>query len=321
MNGLWDLRKQLYGNGYRPVSIQTFPELLKYPLNPGWTELARCDPPIPAVSAPPDAWHQSTGVLADGLQIVDIDLDKPDHCLDVAQYCLDHLGDAPIRFRPNACRVALLYRAAEGSPGKAKAWKRNPDRTGEGVEVLGHGNQLHAYGYHPSGVEIEWMDDRGPHNVSRDDLIAVDLPQVHNLLDYTRQLLGVQETVITRSVAPPATLSAGYVGTPQRWHDADILDVLGSIPNTTVDYDWWLRICMATFVASHGTAYDVFSAWSALNVTHDEQMCRNTWAALYRNPPNRITGSTLLRYARDANGGSYIKPSRRLVRLPFLTER
>ena len=140
MNGLWDLRKQLYGNGYRPVSIQTFPELLKYPLNPGWTELARCDPPIPAVSAPPDAWHQSTGVLADGLQIVDIDLDKPDHCLDVAQYCLDHLGDAPIRFRPNACRVALLYRAAEGSPGKAKAWKRNPDRTGEGVEVLGHGN-------------------------------------------------------------------------------------------------------------------------------------------------------------------------------------
>src|SRR5689334_22848206 len=109
LTALWNLRRDCWRNQFRPVCIRTWPELLKDPRSKGWSEFARQDPPHPAVDLPPDANAQSTGILCDGLQYIDIDLHDRDACYATADYCLTNFGDAPIRFRRNAPRMGLLY--------------------------------------------------------------------------------------------------------------------------------------------------------------------------------------------------------------------
>jgi hypothetical protein len=307
---LWDHRKQLWANDYRPVCIRSHPDPLKFPTLKAWPDLARRDPPYPAVTDPPDERFQNTGILADGLRPIDIDLNEADACFKVAAWCLDNLGPAPIRYRCNAPRVLLPYRAAEGSPHKVKAWDRNAR---QGVEVLGHGLQFMAYGTHASGAPIMWWEDSGPHNVHHDALTAITEDQVTELLSFAARFL--PEPTITnnrRDGCQPAITVTDF--DTDQWLDVDLEAVLDAIPNNRTDYDWWLRIGMAAFVASHGSAtgYALFEAWSKRNGTGKQ--CADLWAALQRNPPHSVTGQTLIWHAK-ANDDFWCRPSRQLATL------
>jgi len=267
---------------------------------------------MPAVGLPPDPDCLNTGILADGLQPIDLDLRDANACFLTAKWCLDNLGDAPIRFRSNATRMLLLYRAADGEPHKCKAWEPAQNgQPGQGVEVLGHGLQFLAYGVHPSGATIQWVDDQGPHNTPRDDLTAITVEQVNELLTYAKQFLNL-DAIISRARPPALIPPPTYIG-KARWLDKDIKGTLDAIPNVMRNYHHWLDIAMAVHAASHGQAFDLFRDWSAQNHCHDEKLTRKTWNALSRNPPTRITGATLLHHARQANGGIWVKPSRRLA--------
>jgi hypothetical protein len=319
-DALWDLRKQLWLNGYRPVAIRTYPEALKFPTNEKWQIEARQDPPHPAVSREPDSWFRSTGILADGLQAIDIDLRDPKACSAVYEWCQAEFGPAPIRHRANSPRKLLLYRAAEGAPSKARAWEKGVDgQAGQGVEILGYGNQFMAYGTHPSGAELEWID--GPDFIPADELTAISIEQVTALREWvTARFLDVQRAVSsgarTNDGAIPEAVERPYSGLQERWPNDDIQAALDAIPNCTRDYDWWFTIIAAVYVASHGEGYSLFSAWSAGNPAHSERLCRQTWNALTCNPPAMITGRTLIRNAQDANGGYWSRPSKRLSSLP-----
>jgi hypothetical protein len=329
LNELWELRKAIWRNGMRPVCVRTWPQLLKFPTLKGWGDHARRDPPYPAVALPPDPKFQSTGILTDGLQPIDIDLRDKDACYAVADWCLRHLGDAPIRFRRNSARMLLLYRALAGSPHKAKSWEPGVDGSkGQGIEVLGHGLQFLAYGHHDSGAEIEWLQNCGPHNTSKQNLVAISTEQVDDLLRWSTQFLDPTRAVIRRTssaqqAAPRRVVNSAmpvpsYIGNTVRWRTSDIQAALDSIPNVAVDYDWWLSIMMAVYVASHGdlAGYKLFCDWSSRNAADDPKITAATWDAVSRNPPTRITGHTLVRYARLSNGGVWTKPSRRLAVLP-----
>lgn len=308
-----DLRKRCWLNGYRSLAI---PNHLNYPINDGWPALARCNPPL-AVALPVDPDQQNTGILCDGLQAIDVDLRDPAACFQTARWCLDHFGDAPIRFRHNAARMLLLYRAADGEPHKCKAWEPGLNgEPGQGVEVLGHGQQFVAYGVHKTGAIIRWVDDQGPHSVPRDDLTAITLDQVNALLDFGKQFLNAEAMVSHArpfTMLPPPTYENNA-----RWLDKDIEGALNVIPNCTRNYDWWLSIAMAVHAASHGHGFALFDAWSQQNPCYDNRLTRKTWNALNRNPPTRITPGTLLHYARQANG-FWVKPSRKVAIVnPFI---
>src|SRR5690348_1060120 len=65
------LRQTVYRNGYRPIPV---PAGLKYPIIKAWTLLAREDPPSWLATEPTDERLTSTGILADGLRPLDIDV-------------------------------------------------------------------------------------------------------------------------------------------------------------------------------------------------------------------------------------------------------
>lgn len=107
----------------------------------------------------------STGMLTACLRAIDVDVDEPakvEAILNAAHKQFREWGRSMIRRRRNSPRVAIVFRAAEGSPAKLLA--TNPV-TGEKVEVLGNGQQLEIDGYHHSSlhgelIPIEWDNNR-----------------------------------------------------------------------------------------------------------------------------------------------------------------
>jgi hypothetical protein len=122
------LRRRLWAAGFRPVPVVTG---AKRTIDSEWPVAARQDPPAAAV-LPPARGLLNTGILCDGLRVVDIDVDDPQNAACVHELAVGMLGQAPTRSRTNSPRVALLYRAAEGEP--RKRWVGSPPAK---VEVLG----------------------------------------------------------------------------------------------------------------------------------------------------------------------------------------
>jgi hypothetical protein len=100
----------------------------------------------------------NTGILCEGLRIVDVDVDDAAKAAEIERLAQQYLPPgALIRRRSNSPRFALVYRAAEGAPRKRKI-----GIGGRAVEVLGAGQQLVVHGVHSTGVLIEWDNGRSP---------------------------------------------------------------------------------------------------------------------------------------------------------------
>ncbi len=174
------LRLQLSRNGFFIVPVETGG---KRPLQAGWTDRARRLFPEDLEVVNPQC--QNTGILCDGLRVVDVDCDDPSMADRLRALALQILGQAPVRVRSNSPRCMLVFRAAQGSPAKRKV-----GRKGCGVEVLGHGQQFVAFGKHPSGVDYEWQE-RALTDWNRGQLTAVTEDQVNRFLESACQLISV----------------------------------------------------------------------------------------------------------------------------------
>src|ERR1700693_3955619 len=85
-------RQQLWHFGYRPVAVYTKD---KRPFGIDWTGRARRNPPEAASVSPFDD-ALNTGVLCDGLQAVDIDIDDQAKASEVEQLAKQLLCPAPV---------------------------------------------------------------------------------------------------------------------------------------------------------------------------------------------------------------------------------
>ncbi|MFC7538203.1 bifunctional DNA primase/polymerase [Siccirubricoccus deserti] len=184
------VRRTMFDAGFPPVpvrnAVQGDPKSGKAPMGTGWQHDAR--EPVP----PCCGWDEaepaalSTGLLCDGLRVLDIDIDdraRADAAHEIAETLF---GPSPaIRRRVGTGRRALLYRAAEGQPGKLV---RVNSSTDERVEVLGRGQQLVAYGTHYSGAAISWQGLPGL-EVERAELPVVTEEQIADYLDAVSELI------------------------------------------------------------------------------------------------------------------------------------
>lgn len=308
------LREAIWGNGFRPIAIR---HGLKYPVEKGWTDLARLNPPR-AIQDVRHDWgdgynggylvgrgyfYPNTGILADGLQPTDIDVDD-DRAYAIAEWCLTNLGPAPIRYRENATRLLLLYAAAEGVPSKASIG----GKTTGGVEVLGKGNQFLGYGTHTSGATLRWLDDQGPHNTQRGDLTTITRDQAQELLRFAGTVLGVEykpDTVkIPRITSDHFGPGMGFASMCM----ADIRGCLDGIPNPD-GYDDWRDIGFAVHDASGGS-HEGLQAW--VNWSDDPTDCDKTWNAIRSG--GGITTGTLIAKARESDP-DFILPSKTIGKL------
>jgi hypothetical protein len=134
----------------------------------------------------------------------------------------DRFGRAPFRHRGNSHSRLMLFRAAEGEPRKASCKNK---ATGNGVEILGRGNQFFSYGIHPSGAELQWIE--GPLETPRDQLPMLTDEQCQEIIEYAAQLIDADRKAF-RAVNEPMPVREP---TGDEWCIGDIKAALDAIPN------------------------------------------------------------------------------------------
>ncbi len=304
------LRARMWDGGFRPVAVYSptaataaAGQAGKAPKGSAWQLRARLKTPDAAQSPPePDALN--TGLLADGLRLVDVDVDDVAVAGRVKALALALLGTAPIRWRVNSGRVLLAYRAAEGEPGKLVA----AGTVGK-VEVLGRGQQAVIDGLHPSGAMLQW-EPEPPGELTLDDLVAVTEVQIGAFLAAAGPLIGAEPVAGAVSgvagVLPRAPSSRGPSADP-----LDVAAALAVIPNEgPSDWEAWVRVGMATWAATSGstTGLAAWCGWSERHPAHDPAACTERWAHFTTSPPSRIGAGTLFALAKQARP-DWRKPS------------
>lgn len=291
------LRERLWDAGFRPVAIYNHDSRRthspgKAPKGEEWTERNRRDPPHDAVAAP-DVDALNTGVLCDGLRAIDVDVDNLTMASKIKHRALDRFGEAPIRYRSNTGRVLILYRAAEGQPGK-----RAVSGTFGKVEILGRGQQFVAFGTHPSGAELQWVGE-APGDICADHLPTITEADVTAFLADVAPVIGAKPEQRPTDRASPQTSRHGLRG------DAlQVVAALCSIPNEgPADWEAWNRIGMASWAATGGSAagLSAFHAWSEQHPSYDATETDRRWAHYGVSPPTGIGAGTLFHMARQAS--------------------
>jgi len=91
---------------------------------------------------------------------------------------------------------------------------------------------------------------------------------------------------------------------------ADIVDALAQIPNPNLEWDDWIRIGLAVFRATDGSAdgREAWRAWSAKSSKHDDDALDERWDHFGRSPPSSI-GFGSLHYEATAARPDWVPPS------------
>lgn len=202
----------------------------------------------------PRPGYLNTGILCAGLRVVDIDCDDPALVEKLEKLARSCLGNAPLRFRENSPRVAMLYRAAEGAPRKRSVASRslfNLDGKPSKVEILGAGQFVLAHGVHPSRALLEW-EGGSPADTPLAHLPAVTESQIDAFLKTVATLIEAEapprgHAVMngTGSTIDPFGLNGGMTpGSPVSIRRLEImLDQIGSHASRPFHYyDDWIRL-------------------------------------------------------------------------------
>ena len=195
LTAIGTLRERLWhGGGYRPIAVasHTDPDPKKAgkaPLEREWQKAAQ--------QTPPDIVHYTkalgitanTGIWCGGLRVFDFDIDDGALASDAEGLTIRHLGAAPTRRRDNSNHFAMVFRAAEGEPGKRRiVGAGHTHEHACAVEVLGRGQQLVAYGTHATGGRIYWSGPE-PLDMPVDKLPAATEAQITALLEALAALI------------------------------------------------------------------------------------------------------------------------------------
>ena len=305
------IRADLWRHGFRPVALYNHDTAWlpltsrgKRPVGDDWQLLAAQDPPAVTQQRPNPA-ARNTGCLTAGLRALDVDVDDPRIADQLVERAERRLGRTILRLRENCGRVLLLYRAASGTP--PKLVHVGADTTSK-IEVLGVGQQFAAHGLHYTGVPLAW-----PYGAPWDTALG-DLPAVSE--EQLTQFRGDCAELIGEYVAAPRP-DPGYRPLVQRTHlpgdhDLTIADIEAALAviSGQDDYDTWVAIGMAVYVASTGdlNGYEAWRSWSSWSAKYSTRACETKWHHFGRHPPNRTGPQKLIALARQAQP-DFVTPS------------
>jgi hypothetical protein len=299
------LRAALWQGRYRPIPLltHTAPDRAragKAPLHKDWPARARRNPPEAAVT-PAQAHLANTGILADTLRALDVDVDDFGRADAIEQLAIRMLGPAPTRRRDNANRFLMLYRAAEGEPRKRKlngttGDPAHPDQ----IEVLGKGQQFVAYGTHPTGGNIYWTGPQ-PLDMPMERLPAVTEAQIEVFLAECAKIIGAPERSRARGNGDGRKPSQGN-GTVDPTELAKLASTLEALPAELADdYDTWILIGCALHHATGGTlaGRDIWDTWSQQSDKYNAGEIDRRWVSFANTPGDRASAGTIYHLARQ----------------------
>jgi AAA domain/Primase C terminal 2 (PriCT-2)/Bifunctional DNA primase/polymerase, N-terminal len=272
-------RDALWAAGYRPLAVYSFnhPDRVragKAPLGDNWQKRARQDPP--EVTRFPAVQHAAnTGILADGMRVLDIDVDDLTVANKVRVLTIEMLGDTIVRYRANSGRCSLPYRAANGSPPKRVT--------------------------HPSGATLEWFPVP-PTQMHRNSIPEVTEEQIS-------KFFAAAADIVEAEPEPSRNKEDQHYEADGDQPRADILDVIAAlavIPNDkATDWEFWNSVGMAAWAASGGSSfgYTAWAAWSAKHPQYDAAACRERWKHYPTSPPDKTGAGKLFSLAAKAMPG------------------
>ena len=304
-------RRDALANGYKLVRVLT---LGKAPVAKGWTEGESAES---LLNVTPQA--ANTGLLTAGLRVVDVDVDDETTAAAIVSLAEQYLPPGALIRRRGGPRHAMLYRPAEGQPGKRQIGEK-----GRSVEVHGVGQQIVVDGIHKTGAQYTWDDDRSPATVPLDQLPPVTEENISVFLDACAVVLGSATTpdgrsryMINPALFPPRPArndnipNACAAGVEQfRWFEGlpdaekrslvktclDAIDNLASDPR-----DRWLRTLFAVADADRQgcpDARDLALEWSRRGAGWtSEADFDQAWNSF---KPGGITVGSLIHEARAA---------------------
>ncbi len=300
-------RATLWQCGYRPIPLlsHTDPDKAragKAPVHKDWTVRARRDPPEAAVT-PAQSHLTNTGILADGLRPVDVDVDDFARAAAIEELAIRMLGSAPTRRRTNSNRFCMLYRAAEGAPGKRvlKGTTGDPEHPDK-VELLGKGQQFVAYGTHVTGGSIYWAG-REPLDIPASNLPAVTEDQITAFFAEAARIIEAAEP--TRRLNGEANRQRPVLGTNRGADPAELFllnSALDSVPAELADdYDQWIRIGCALHHATRGSlaGRDMWDRWSQQSDKYDVNEIDGRWTSFASGSGNQVSAGTIFHLARQ----------------------
>jgi hypothetical protein len=293
---LSDFRKRLLHNGYDPIPICG-----KRPLIKNWQYGKMTEARIDELSFYPTHTNTGlrTGTKPNPLAAIDIDIVDIDHVAKLVEYIHDSIG-VSLFIRRGSKGAALLYRLTDEPIRKIVLNHQGAPL----VEIHGAGNQLAAYGKHPTtGDDYEWlMDGYEPALKKFSELppvSALQLQVLGNLMGNTLEQLGYMGVTCreTKSQTPPrVTAAPGDLEEIQ----ARAEKAIKALPNT-LDYEQWLKVGRALYNAfgGSGAGCDLWHRFSAQWPTYDERETDKKWRS-FRG--SRVTALSLFKMADEYCG-------------------
>ena len=165
-----EVRKRLLENGWSVLPIQAHDRgplkpRGKRPVVAGWQRFAEFSGPRPSLDEL-STWAQmnhapGTGIACGSVIAIDIDFAKDTETgAKILGTAIEVFGPTPFIRQGRAPKVALIYRASEAV---GKRHLKRSDGSDDGIDILGEGSQLVAYGIHrDTGQPNRWIGDEEP---------------------------------------------------------------------------------------------------------------------------------------------------------------
>ena len=316
----------LINNGY---SIIPIPPGRKGPVIDDWQrKFAKTQERFTEIASDTDHRRDGIGILTKQTPAVDIDCYDQgivDACI---QWCLDNIGDAPLRIG-NAPKALLLY-AADKPFSKITSARyydpsnpeKDPKRKGQRLEILADGQQFVAYHIHPETKKpYEWVNDwENPLDIPAIDL-AVITPEHARLacLEFERlcEEAGWERIGVGSATVAAETDADGLSEiTPPEETDEEVerlksaLTAIEGDVASGYDYDQWRNVLFALKWTRWDCAESLAREWSETSDKHNTREFNVVWrGAQKRDRGREITLGSIFKLAKDAGWDSSRAPT------------
>jgi hypothetical protein len=288
-----DCASGLIGNGYRPIPI---PHGTKAPNTPGWNRLELTHETV--ASHFPAGAPMNIGLLTQHMPVVDIDVPIAGLAAQIEQEALRRWPGALKRVG-QAPKSALILRTAS-TFAKDATGKYEVDGVDCQVEVLCNGQQMVAFGRHPTTGEVYRWIGSSPLDVAHADLPEVDAHEIEDFLDWCETVLSEASVNTDRDDAgtgnsghaTPTSRSArskpreksrslqDWDAMPEPEKELErmrFIDLVNATEHNTLKYDDWIRLGIALKMVCGDQAFDAWYDFSMKYRDADPDVVHAKW--------------------------------------------
>lgn len=253
--------------------------------------------------------NAGVGIITKFTCAIDIDCRDEAAAIFFEQWCVEHIGKAPVRIGQAPKRL-LLYRTSE--PFSKRSSNAYLDEWGDKqqIEVLGNGQQFVAFHIHPdTGKPYYWIDEVSPLTVRAVDLVELSGEQIETLIaEFEVYAIKQGWSLAKKGRAAPKSavdLDNPWIedSAPVQISDVELRSRLLMVPGAD-DYDTWYQIGMSLYHQYDGEqdGFDLWNEWSETADNYDHDALERHWKSFKIDGKKKapLTARYILRLSKEA---------------------